>query len=170
MRHLAATLEYITCNFSSLQVRPVQYADVASCAALRTATLGSLVIGHLPPFPGYQEDQMTSIESDLANKPHVHHLKVVDTDGNDNIIAYAKWQIYKHRRPDLEALEQPIGEASKCVDRYGRLREAAHEYFCSRNGQMRKHPHVREFGQGQIVLALRMLIPWSRSLGSPCYV
>jgi hypothetical protein len=143
---------------SSLLVRPVQNADVASCAALRTETLGSLVIGRPPPFPGYQEDQMSSIRNDLANKPHVHHLKVVDTEANDEIIAYAKWEIYEHSRPDLEALKQPMDEASKHVDQYGRLREAAHEYFCSRNGKMGKNPHIREFGQDLHVLAIAMLI------------
>ncbi|EMD63270.1 hypothetical protein COCSADRAFT_161784 [Bipolaris sorokiniana ND90Pr] len=35
-----------------------------------------------------------------------------------------------------------MDEASKQVDQYGRLREAAHQYFCSRNGELGKHPHV----------------------------
>ena len=135
------------CKMASLLVRPLQHADIATCAALRTATLGSLVIGRPPPFPGYKEDQMASIKNDLDNRPHVHHLKVVDTESDDEIIAYAKWEIYPHGRPDLEGLKQPMDEESKKVDQYGRLREAAHEYFCTRNGEMGKHPHIRELVQ-----------------------
>lgn len=135
------------CRMTSLLVRPVQHADIATCADLRTATLGSLVIGRPPPFPGYKEDQMASIKNDLDNKPHVYHLKVVDTESDDEMIAYAKWEIYTHGRPDLEGLKQPMDEESRKVDQYGRLREAAHEYFCTRNGEMGKHPHIRELDE-----------------------
>ncbi|KAI1515608.1 Acetyltransferase domain containing protein [Pyrenophora tritici-repentis] len=164
---------------TSLLVRPVQHADVATCTALRTVTLGSLVIGRPPPFPDYKEDQMVSIKNDLDNKPHVHHLKVVDTESDDEIIAYAKWEIYPQGRPDLEGLKQPMDDESKKVDQYGRLREAAHEYFCTRNGEMGKHPHVllallvtapqhRRRGAGSL------LVQWgiakSEELGLPAYL
>lgn len=132
------------CKMSSLLVRPIEPINVGKCAALRTAALGSLVIGRPPPYPGYVDDQMASIRNDLDNKPHVHHLKVVDTDNDDEILAYAKWEIYEHGRPDLDGLRQPMDEESKKVDQYGSLREAAHEYFCKRNGEMGKHPHIRE--------------------------
>ncbi|EDU50805.1 conserved hypothetical protein [Pyrenophora tritici-repentis Pt-1C-BFP] len=144
---------------TSLLVRPVQHADVATCTALRTVTLGSLVIGRPPPFPDYKEDQMVSIKNDLDNKPHVHHLKVVDTESDDEIIAYAKWEIYPQGRPDLEGLKQPMDDESKKVDQYGRLREAAHEYFCTRNGEMGKHPHILQWG-----------IAKSEELGLPAYL
>ncbi|EUC47629.1 hypothetical protein COCMIDRAFT_3424 [Bipolaris oryzae ATCC 44560] len=130
------------CNISSLSVHSVKYADIPSCVALRTETLGSLVIGRPPPYPGYQEDQISSIRDDLANKKNVYHLKVIDKATDDEIVAYAKWEIYEHGRPDLEGLKQPMDEVSKQVDQYGRLREAAHQYFCSRNGELGKHPHI----------------------------
>lgn len=78
------------CNISSLSVRPVQYAGVASCAALHTETLGLLVISRPPSFPGYQEDQISFIRNDLANKSYMHHLKVINKEADDEIIAYAK--------------------------------------------------------------------------------
>ena len=144
------------CKMSSLLVRPVQHSDIATCAALRTATLGSLVIGRPPPFSGYKEDQMASIKNGLDNKPHVHHFKVIDMESDDEIIAYATREIYPHGRPDLEALKQPMDEESKKVDQYGRLREAAYEYFCTRNGEMGKHPHIREFDQNTRILKSEM--------------
>lgn len=74
----------------------------------------------------------------------MHHLKVIDKEADGEIIAYAKWEIYEYGRPDLEALKQPIDEALKQVGQYGRLREAAHQYFGSRDGELGKHPHIRE--------------------------
>ncbi|EUC37468.1 hypothetical protein COCCADRAFT_85475, partial [Bipolaris zeicola 26-R-13] len=137
----------------SLSVHPVQHADVPSCVVLCTETLGSLLIGRPPPFPGYQGDQISSIKNDIANKSNVHHLKVIDREADGEIIAYAKWEIYEYGRPDLEALKQPIDEALKQVDQYGRLREAAHQYFGSRNGELGKHPHIRA---GSLLLQWRI--------------
>ncbi|KAK1914787.1 hypothetical protein P3342_010776 [Pyrenophora teres f. teres] len=58
----------------------------------------------------------------------------------------------------LEGLKQPMDEESKKVDQYGRLREAAHEYFCTRNGEMGKHPHI--------LLALLVTAPQHRRRGA----
>jgi hypothetical protein len=129
---------------SELLVRPVTHQDAIRCIQLRTASLGSLVIGKPPPYPGYVGQQITSLHNDLAHKPHIHHLKVVETETGEPI-AYAKWEMYPHGRPDLEQLTQPMDEASKNVDQYGRLREAAHEYFSTRNGgEMGRTPHLRK--------------------------
>jgi hypothetical protein len=129
---------------AGLVVRSVEHVDVAQCIELRVKTLGSLVIGRPPSYPGYAESSEASVHKDLDNSPHVHHLKVVDPENEEEIIAYAKWEVYEHGRPDLDNLRQPMEESDKQVDRYGRLREAAHEYFCSRNGEMGKHPHLRK--------------------------
>ena len=125
-------------------MRPVEHADVAQCVALRVASLGSLVIGQPPPYPGYIQDQETTVHRDLDNSPHVHHLKVVDPDNEGEIMAYAKWEVYADGRPDLEKLRKPIEQRDKEVDQFGRLREVAHEYFSRRNGEMGKHPHLRK--------------------------
>lgn len=128
-----------------LVVRPVEHADVAQCVALRIASLGSLVIGRPPPYPGYVQESEASVRNDLDNRPFVHHLKVVDPENEGEVMAYGKWEVYPDGRPDLEKLRAPMDPADKEVDQYGLLREAAHDYFCSRNGEMGKHPHIREF-------------------------
>jgi hypothetical protein len=128
-----------------LIVRPVEHADVSSCVNLRVTSLGSLVIGRPPPYPGYISASEESIHNDIDNNPHVHHLKVIDPDNESEVMAYAKWEVYEHGRPDLENLRQPMKQSDKEVDSYGKLREAAHEYFCRRNGDMGPHPHLRKF-------------------------
>lgn len=127
-----------------LVVRPVEHADVAQCVALRVASLGSLVIGQPPPYPGYVQDQEASVHNDLDNSPHVRHLKVVDPENEGEVMAYAKWEVYTHGRPDLKKLRQPMKQSDKEVDQFGLLREVAHEYFSRRNGEMGKHPHLRK--------------------------
>lgn len=129
----------------SLVVRPISHKDIPQCIALRTATLGSLAIGHLPPHPTYISSSEASVHHDLAHNPHVHHLKVVDMtdEAQAQILAYAKWEVYPRGRSDLDKLRRPM-EADKCVDEYGRLREAAHEYFCRCNGEMGKRGHICE--------------------------
>jgi hypothetical protein len=127
-----------------LVVLPVEHADVSQCINLRIASLGSLVIGHPPPYPGYAEESEASVHRDLDSSPHVHHLKVVDPENEGEVIAYAKWEIYPHGRPDLEKLREPMEKADEEVDQFGLLRRTAHDYFCRRNGEMGKHPHIRE--------------------------
>lgn len=127
-----------------LVVRPVEHADVTQCVKIRIDCLGSLVVGRLPPYPGFAEDQEATIHKDIDGRLHVHHLKVVDTNDEHEIIAYAKWEVYENGRPELEELSQPMKESAKIVDQFVRLREAAHEYFCTRNGEKGKHPHLRE--------------------------
>jgi hypothetical protein len=127
-----------------LAVRPIEQADVAQCIALRVASLGSLVIGRPPPYPGYVQEAEASVRNDLDNRPFVHHLKVVDPENEGEVMAYGKWEVYPHGRSDLEKLSQPMDQADKEVDQYGLLREAAHEYFCTRNGEKGKHPHLRK--------------------------
>lgn len=127
-----------------LEVRPVEHLDVARCVQIRIDTLGSLVIGRPPPYPGFSEDQEATVHRDIDQSPHVHHLKVVDPDDEHEIMAYAKWEVYEKGRPDLKQLSQPMDESDKAVDRFGRLREVAHDYFCTRNGEKGKHPHLRE--------------------------
>jgi len=127
---------------SQLLIQPVLHNEAMKCVQIRTASLGSLVIGRPPAYPGYLEDQVATIQNDLINKPHVRHLKVVDVG---QIIAYAKWETYPTGRPDLEQLKQPMDEQSKRVDQYGKLREAAHEYFSRCNGgPMGCRPHIRK--------------------------
>lgn len=136
----------------TLEVRPVEHADVAQCVGIRVASLGSLVIGRPHPYPGYVQEQEASLYNDLdGNNSHVRHLKVADTENEEEVMAYAKWEIYEKGRLDLDKLRQPIKQSDLEVDQFGRLREAAHEYFCRRNGEMSKHPHLRESILTQIV-------------------
>jgi hypothetical protein len=129
----------------NLVVQEVTHADAAQCIDLRVRALGSLVIGRPPPYAGYMEKAQASIHSDLDGAPHVHHLKVVDSDNESEVIAYGKWEVYLNGRPDLDNLRKPMTREDKEVDQFGVLREAAHAYFCERNGEMGKQPHIREF-------------------------
>jgi len=45
-----------------------------------------------------REHARTAMQTD----PHTHYVVVVDTDLNDEIIAFAKWMIYKQERPESE--------------------------------------------------------------------
>lgn len=134
-----------------LVVRPVQHTDVSQCVGIRVATLGSLVIGRPPPYPGYVEEAEAAIHDDLDSEPpHVRHLKVVDPDDADQVKAYAKWEIYKEGRPDLENLRKLQNASEPTEDEFGKLRKAAHEYFSTRNGKMGEHPHLCEFHQSKV--------------------
>lgn len=124
--------------------RPVEHADVTQCVKIRIDCLGSLVVGRLPPYPGFAEDQEATVHKDIDGRPHVHHPKVIDTEDEHEVIAYAKWEVYESGRLDLEELSQSMKEPAKTVDRFGRLKEAAYEYFCTRNREKGKHPHLRE--------------------------
>ena len=129
-----------------LVVKPVEHADVAQCIAMRVAALGSLVIGRPPPYPGYVEEAEAAVRANLDDPgSFVRHLKVVDTADEDEVMAYAKWELYPDGRSkeSLEMLKEPMSEEDKGVDQYGALREAAHEYFCTRNGDMGRYPHLR---------------------------
>ncbi|KAI0023919.1 hypothetical protein F4780DRAFT_776149 [Xylariomycetidae sp. FL0641] len=164
----------------SLVVRPVEHADVAQCVGIRVASLGSLVIGRPPPYPGYVEEQEASLHRDLERKPpHVRHLKAVDPDDEREVVAYAKWEVYEHGRPDLDRLRDVPRRAEPDVDQYGRLREAADEYFSRRNGEMGKYPHIllallvtaqqhRRRGAGSLLV--RWGIDLSEATGLPCYL
>ena len=59
-------------------------------------------------------------------------------------MAWAKFELYPNGRSDLDDLCKPLEQSDKEVDQFGLLREAAHDYFCQRNGDMGKHPHVRK--------------------------
>jgi hypothetical protein len=140
-----------------LVVRPVEHADVAQCIAIRVAALGSLVIGRPPPYPGYIEEAEAAVHANLDDPDtFVRHLKVVDPADEGEVMAYAKWELYPNGRSkeSLEKLKEPMSEEDKNVDQYGTLREAAHEYFSTRNGEMGKQPHLRRCKP--LPLSLRM--------------
>jgi len=140
-------LLFATHNFDMLVVKPVEHADVKQCIAIRVEALGSLVIGRLPPYPGYVEESEAKVRADLDDPNSiVRHLKVVNEDTNPlEVMAYAKWELYTNGRPkeNLESLKQAPSEGEKKADQDRALREAAHEYFCTRNGKMGKLPHLR---------------------------
>jgi hypothetical protein len=128
----------------TLTILPVTLTDVAKCVSIRIASLGSLAIGRLPSYPGYIEARESSLRHDIHYNNHVHPLKVVDEEA-DEIIAYAKYEIYPEGRPDLEELRKPTEKAKRDMDKYGALREIAHRYFCDRDGgEIGQGPHIRE--------------------------
>ncbi|KAF2651746.1 hypothetical protein K491DRAFT_665038 [Lophiostoma macrostomum CBS 122681] len=179
-----------------LTVRPVTHADVEQCIAIRIATLGSLVIGRPPPYPGYIEYSIASLHDDLDKSEseseshnHVHHLKVINAasereekEGEEEVLAYAKWEIYAHGRPDLEALREGRERREKAskefdVDAYGALREAAHECFCRCNAEMGRRGHIPLLATSEKhrrLGAASLLVQWgiekSEAMGLPCYL
>ena len=128
-----------------LIVEPIRQEDIPQCVEIRTSSLGLLVIGRPPPYPSFKTEQISSIENNLLNSKHVHFMKVVDTEQENEILAFAKYEVYEHGRPDLERLAQPASRSDFEIDEFGALREAAHDYFCKRNGEMGKHPHICRF-------------------------
>ncbi|KAI3317617.1 hypothetical protein HD806DRAFT_514597 [Xylariaceae sp. AK1471] len=163
-----------------LAVRPVEVTDVAECARMRVAALGSLVIGRPPPYSGYVEEQAASFKSAIESQPHVRLMKVVDPENEDKVLSFAKWEVYEHGRPDLDNLRQPMNAHHREVDEFGELRKAADEYFTSRNGgEMGETPHLllallvtadkhRRRGAGSLLV--QWGIDLSESLGLQCYV
>ncbi|KAK5685362.1 hypothetical protein LTS10_003440 [Elasticomyces elasticus] len=129
----------------SLVALPIEHRDVPQCIKTRVAMLGSLVIGQPPPYPGYIEESIATVYNDLDNKPWMHHLEVVDRSAPHEVMAYAKWEIYPKRRLDLDKLHEPMDPDEALVDDFGLLRQAAHEYFSHRNGEMGKCPHICEY-------------------------
>jgi hypothetical protein len=103
--------------------------------------------GHWPPpYPGYVEGAEAAVRTNLDDPDSfVRHLKVVNLANEGEIMAYAKWELYPDGRSEenLEKLKEPVSNEDMKVDQYGALREAAHDYFCSRNGEMGRRPHLR---------------------------
>ncbi|OIW25350.1 hypothetical protein CONLIGDRAFT_685200 [Coniochaeta ligniaria NRRL 30616] len=141
--------------------------------------LGSLAIERPPAYPGYVEESEASVHNDLDNRPFVHHLKVVDSENEGEAMAHGKWEGYPGGCPDLEKPRESKFHADKEVDQYGRLREVAHEYFCSRNGEMGKQPPLllallvaamrhRRQGAGSIVV--NWGIEMAEATGLPYYL
>lgn len=116
------------------------------------------MIGRPPPYPGYISDSEVKVHKDLDSGSHVYHLKVLNSEDEDKVIAYAKHEICPSGRADLEELSKPVDAADKTVDAYGLLREAAHEYFCRCNREMGKYPHI--------LLALLVTSPQHRGQGA----
>ncbi|KAJ8128996.1 hypothetical protein O1611_g4637 [Lasiodiplodia mahajangana] len=107
-------------------------------------------------------------------------MKVVEPENEDKILSFAEWEVYEHGRLDLDKLRRLTSPHDREVDEFGDLREAAHEYFTSRNGgKMGETPHLlaallvtadkhRRRGAGSL------MVQWgtdlAESLGLQCYV
>ena len=128
-----------------LTAQPVEHEDVARCIDIRIECLGSLVVGKLPPFLGYREQQEASIHNDIDHNPHVQNWKVLDVKSGE-IIAYAKWVMHEPGRPDTKKAQKPKGTVLKKEDEHWRLRQAAYDYFQSRYRQLADVPHIRKSG------------------------
>ena len=137
-----------------LVVRRVEHADVVQCVRIRVASLGSLVIGRPPPYPGYVEEQETLLHRNLDSKSYVYHLKVVDTEDEEDVVAYTKWEVYRYGLPTLEKLRETFDKSDGEVDQFGALRLAAHDYFCRRLENMGKHPHLCESFTCHVILGM----------------
>ena len=68
---------------------------------------------------------------------------MVDPGNEGEVIAWAKYELYRNGRSGLANLRKPMEQYDKEVDQFGLLREAAHDYFCQRNGEMGTRPHIR---------------------------
>ncbi|KAJ4297644.1 hypothetical protein N0V90_005538 [Kalmusia sp. IMI 367209] len=148
-----------------LTVLPVKGPDIPNCIALRASVLGSLVIGRPPADAAYMTAAETALHVDLVHHhDYIHHLKVVDTDDEESkIVAYAKWEVYEHGRPDMHMLkdwkqavertdEDGVFKEVASDDKYIGLRRLAAEYFAETNMKIGESPHLLDFKLGQFGL------------------
>lgn len=133
-----------------LEIRPLQKADVPTFVSVSTAALGYSGIGRLlhddPPHPASVERRISNLRESLS-KPHVHHLKVVDTENNDEIIACATWEIFENGRSDeeLKELEQPYEPIEEERERFGAIqRDFFGGYLRRVRRELGKTPHYCE--------------------------
>lgn len=57
--------------------RTIQHAEASQCIKVRVNTLGSVVTGRAPPYPGVVEEEDSELHEDLSRKLWVHHLEIV---------------------------------------------------------------------------------------------
>lgn len=125
-----------------LVIRDVEHADITECIGLRVAALGSLVIGRLPPYLGYVDEAEARVRRELDGSPHVHHLKVVDTEKGEEIVAYGKWEVYERGRgEDVGSASVGGGEG----EGFRELRRLVRGWFHKRKKEMGKKPHICEW-------------------------
>lgn len=97
------------------------------------------------PPPDARDASTERWRNEILNEHRITVLKVVDADSNHEIIAFARWHIYKSERPDSEWK----GEARREWDE-GTNVEAANTFFDGirqrRQKVMAGRPHCRECG------------------------
>ncbi|KAL1637686.1 hypothetical protein SLS58_009217 [Diplodia intermedia] len=129
-----------------LEIRRLEDADVPQFVTITTAALGTSGIGRAmhddPPHPAYVERRKEKVRKSLG-KPNFHHLKVVDTDNNDEIIACAVWEVFPNGRSDedLRELEQPFQPIVEEGERFCRFQKHFFGYLGRVRLQMGKAPH-----------------------------
>jgi hypothetical protein len=133
----------------TLEVHPIESTDAGACVDIRIERLGSLVIGRPIPDPksGYRDGRIASIERDLNDRPHVHNLKIIDTEMKNRIIAYARWEIHEFGRPSSNVSATPKDNAAKGIDEVQELLELRHDmnvYFRARDKEIGNKPHIRK--------------------------
>ncbi|KAF2831140.1 acyl-CoA N-acyltransferase [Ophiobolus disseminans] len=151
---------------SQLLVRPVEHSDVARCIDIRIECLGSLVIGKLPLFRGYREEQKASLHHDIDHKPHVHNWLVVDVKSGE-IVAYANWVMYQGGRSNVKEAGKPAIKTLKIVDEHWRLRQAAHDYFQILSKLATTANHRR---RGAASLLIQHCLKGADASELPCYL
>ncbi|KAF2109170.1 acyl-CoA N-acyltransferase [Lophiotrema nucula] len=167
-------------------VRPIELQDVPQCIKLRIDNLGSLIIGRLPPYEGYAEEQEHSMRKRLLNADgssgHIHFMKVVDKDGDQSeVVAYARWEFYPKGLSERKTLfEQNHGnDSDKKVDEFWKLREEAVKYFKRCTENIQGCPHIllallvtakehRRRGAGSLLV--RAGTDAADKNGLPCYL
>lgn len=82
-------------------------------------------------------------KKDMDENPHVTFMTVVDTELDNQIIAFGKWYIYKQERPESE-----WNKSDSRVWGEDTNREAIHAFFTPLGEKRRKYmagkPHCRE--------------------------
>lgn len=159
-----------------LEVLPVEHSDVTRCVALRVARLRSLLIDFRLLVQVVVHGIFRVLRVSRVGRRSFYHLKVVDPERDMEVLAYAKWELYKQCRTDLEQLHQALTEPDSeepAEDGFEKLRRAATQYFCSRNDEMGKSPHSRKSPEllspmcgSEIRLYGRELIPYSSGAAS----
>ncbi|OJD29014.1 gnat family acetyltransferase [Diplodia corticola] len=129
-----------------LEIRRVEEADIPRFVTVTNAALDASGIGCAmhgdTPHPAYLAHRQEKLLKSLS-KPNIHHLKVVDTDNNDELIAGAVWAVFDHGRSDdeIRELEQPFEPIEEERERFGRIQTAFFSYLNRVRLQMGKTPH-----------------------------
>lgn len=128
-----------------LEIRVLEETDVPTFVSIMAAAMQPSPVGRAmhesTPYPTYLRFQKEKLFRTL-HTPHIHHLKVVDTD-NNAVLAYATWEFYENGRSDeqLKELEEPFEPGKEKDSLSGKVQR---DWFAYLNGASRalgKMPH-----------------------------
>ncbi|KAL6721892.1 hypothetical protein ACLMJK_000997 [Lecanora helva] len=147
-------------------------------AAFHDDAWNRIMFPTIPPSNG-RTASINRYRHEISNNPNVSIVKVVDTDQDGEIIAFARWNIYRTERPESEWKDATSRDWDE-----GTNVDAANEFFNGirekRQNLMAGKPHfclnmLATDPEHQRRGAGRMLLQWGTDLADrpvslPCYL